>query len=153
MITRLRAERRRASVLASECGWDESALMVIYLKGLSEQLKDELAIRDESASLEELISISIWLDNRLCERVRERGGRLCRVALPLESPASPTPPATPPVSPSSPEELEDAMLLGRAYLSSQERRRRMAQCLCIYCGESGHYIASCPNLLKGRAHQ
>lgn len=49
-------------ILASECGWDESALMGIYLKGLSEQLKDELAVRDESTSLEELISVSIQLD-------------------------------------------------------------------------------------------
>lgn len=60
--------------MAAESGWNESALQGVFLKGLSDedQMKDELAARDETSSLEELISLATRLDNRLRERRRER---------------------------------------------------------------------------------
>lgn len=140
-------------ILSSECGWDEPALRGIYVKGLSEQLKDELATRDEPSTLEELISLSIRIDNRLRERVRERTTRSHRLASPFESPAPPAPmtplPVLPPASPLPPEE---PMQLGRARLTPQERQRRMQRHLCLYCGEADHFIASCPSSPKEKAH-
>lgn len=59
-------------ILANEFGLDEAVLLGIYLKGLSDQLKDELATREEPESLEQLISLSIWIDYHLRERSRER---------------------------------------------------------------------------------
>jgi len=58
-------------ILAAESGWGETALQIVFSRGLNEELKDELAARDETSSLEELISLAIRLDNRL----RERTGR------------------------------------------------------------------------------
>lgn len=144
-------------ILANECGWDESALMGIFVKGLSEQLKDELASRDEPSSLEELISLSIKIDNRLRERLRERVDRTHRLArsagpTTVFTPRSlnPTPLTAPSAPPSG---QEEPMQLGRARLDPQERLRRMSHKLCLYCGQTGHFIASCPQMLKERAHQ
>lgn len=39
-----------------------------YLHGLSDYIKDELEARNETSSLDELIALSITLDNRLQER-------------------------------------------------------------------------------------
>lgn len=50
----------------------------MFIQGLSEDIKDKLADRDETDSLETLISLSIRLDNRLRERRRERAGRFKR---------------------------------------------------------------------------
>ena len=63
-------------ILAGEYGWGERALEGIFVKELSEELKDELAARDETSSLDELISLATRLDNRLRERCRERAARL-----------------------------------------------------------------------------
>ncbi|KAF7640739.1 hypothetical protein LDENG_00018860, partial [Lucifuga dentata] len=57
-------------VLAAESGWNEEALQGAYLQGLTEKIKDELAARDDTNSLDSLISLSIRLDNRLRERRR-----------------------------------------------------------------------------------
>ena len=76
------------SAFSQLSGWEERALQEVYLRGLSEELKDELAARDETSSLEELISLALRLDNRLCERHRQR-------APPLQSklPLHPDPPS------------------------------------------------------------
>lgn len=42
-------------ILATECSWDQIALEGVFLKGLSEEIKDDLATRDETSSLEKLI--------------------------------------------------------------------------------------------------
>ena len=85
-------------ILATESEWNECGLQGVLLKGLSEEIKNELAARNKSSSLEELIRLATWLDNRLRERRRERAKRQ-RVNLnpdplhqclqsPLPSPAS-----------------------------------------------------------------
>ncbi|XP_077417102.1 uncharacterized protein LOC144048723 [Vanacampus margaritifer] len=59
-------------VLAAESRYGEAALCGIFRRGLSPRIKDELAARDETSTLEELIGLAIRLDNRLRERRRER---------------------------------------------------------------------------------
>ena len=59
-------------ILAAESGWNDTALQGIFLKGISEELKDELVTRDEPDSLEALIDLTIRLDNRIRERRREK---------------------------------------------------------------------------------
>ncbi|KAF7640741.1 hypothetical protein LDENG_00018150 [Lucifuga dentata] len=134
-------------VLAAESGWNEEALQGAYLQGLSEQIKDELAARDETDSLDSLISLSIRLDNRLRER-------------PSRSSTSSTngsnwiAPALPPASPDPPGSLqEEPMQLGWARLTPAERLRRMKAGECLYCGQHGHVLATCPVRPKGGAHQ
>ena len=74
-------------VLAAECGSDQVALQDVFLKGLSEKIKDELAGRDETTSLEELINLATRLDNRLRERQRKKAdGWRSRLSSPACSP-------------------------------------------------------------------
>lgn len=62
-------------VLAAGSGWNDSALWSVFFQGLSEQLKDELVVRNETVSLYSLISSAVRLDNRLREHRRERSGQ------------------------------------------------------------------------------
>ncbi|KAK7940549.1 hypothetical protein WMY93_003875 [Mugilogobius chulae] len=59
-------------IAAAESGWDETALQGAFFHGLNENMKDELAARDECSDLESLISLAVRLDNRLRERRREK---------------------------------------------------------------------------------
>ncbi|KAK7933591.1 hypothetical protein WMY93_004487 [Mugilogobius chulae] len=145
-------------ILAAECGWDDKSLQGIFFRGLSEDVKDQLAARDETDSLEELISLSIRLDNRLRERRRERTGRSSALVPSFQPrfsshPECPSPvqefASTAPQPPSS----EEPMQLGGMRLSPEERQRRLRQGLCLYCGELGHVLRSCPTRPKDRARQ
>ncbi len=143
-------------VLAAGSGWNDAALRGVFFKGLSEQLKDELAVRDETASLDSLISLAVRLDNRLRERRRERSFQPPAprssslpavqplISQPSESPATRQP--LPTLSRPSPD--PEPMQLGRARLSPEERLRRMSSRECLYCGQKGHFIASCPQCPK-----
>lgn len=62
----------RFHILAAESGWEDLALQAIFLKGLASEIKDELALREETPSLNQLIDLTIRLDNRIRERSRER---------------------------------------------------------------------------------
>lgn len=144
--------------LAAEAGWDDSALQTVFINGLSEQLKDELALKDESTDLDSLISTAIKLDNRLRERRRERTNRAStssRAPVPRnQSPfVAPNPPSPIPIQSSLGNSVEEPMQLGRAKLTPAERFRRIKSGECIYCGQLGHYLATCPSRPKDGAHQ
>ena len=146
-------------ILAAECGWDQAALQGVFLKGLSEEIKDELAARDETTSLEELINLAIRLDNRLRERQREKAeGRRARSSLSTRS-YQPLPThfedsrGSPVMTAHLPADSEEPMQLGRAKLTPAERQRRFHLGLCFYCGQEGHPLAKCPVRPKGEAHQ
>ena len=69
-------------ILAAESGWNDEAPQGAFRNALTEILKDELVSREEPNGHDKLISLTILIDNRLCERRRERGGR---VACPITS--------------------------------------------------------------------
>lgn len=121
--------------------------MVCFQAGLSESLQDELATREPADDLESLIAMAIRLDNRLRERRVAR-----RKASPSQVPVSRSgSPIRVPGSKASPDPeqhsdpLED-MQLGRSRLSPSERERRMRERRCLYCGASGHFRSTCPEL-------
>lgn len=62
-----------------------STLQTIFLKGLSGDIKDELAVREDYTSLNQLIDLAIRLDNRMTERLRERSESGCH-QLPTPAP-------------------------------------------------------------------
>lgn len=145
-------------ILATESGWDDTALQAAFMKGLADNVKDELAARDETNSLQELISLATRLDNRLRERRREKTSRLVTtrgLSSPHIAPTVPSISTPSPVfsSPSDPVTAEEPMQLGRAHLSAAERLRRQKSGLCMYCGQDGHFIISCPLRPKDKAHQ
>ncbi|KAJ7997137.1 hypothetical protein DPEC_G00225840 [Dallia pectoralis] len=101
----------------------------------------------------------IRLDSRLRERKRERASR----APSTSSSRFSSPPnvslQSPLVSPftssntTSHRPTEEPMHLGRARLSPAERTRRMQAGVCLYYGQNGHYITSCPVRPKEQARQ
>ncbi|KAJ8353837.1 hypothetical protein SKAU_G00214040 [Synaphobranchus kaupii] len=50
-------------ILTAEARWNDSALQGAFLNALSESLKDELATREDSSSLNTLITLATSLDN------------------------------------------------------------------------------------------
>ena len=159
-------------VKAAASGWNECALKSAYFKALNENIKDELATIDEPASLEDLIRLTIRLDNRLRTRnhSRQRGLNFS-VAAPASNNASvfsgslepstkpkaknqtlPAPVQVSHFSSSEGTEVEP-MQVGHTRLSPVERQQRFKGNLCLYCGETGHFIASCPAKSKARARQ
>ncbi|RXN13472.1 Pol poly [Labeo rohita] len=133
--------------IAAGSGWNDEALMVCFQGGLSEPLQDELAPREPATDLESLIAMAIRLDNRLRER-RVARRKTSQSQVPGSRPVSPV---RSPASRASlyPEQLHDSpedMQLGRSRLSSSERERRMRERRCLYCGASGHFRSTCPEL-------
>ncbi|XP_060729294.1 uncharacterized protein LOC132847773 [Tachysurus vachellii] len=104
--------------LAAQASWEERPLNLPYRKGLNRELQTELACHDEGRDLSAFIELSIQIDNL------KRAHR--------------TPTRRPPT------ENTEPMPLGSAHLTSEEKARRFRRQLCLYCGEPGHLLATCP---------
>lgn len=48
-------------------GWVQAALLGVFQKEPLDEVKDELALRDEAQFLDELVDLAIHLDNRMRE--------------------------------------------------------------------------------------
>ena len=136
-------------ILAARCQWNEAALFSAFRRGLAEPVKDALAGREKPTTLNQLISLSISLDERHRERKRERTHQSRTAFRPLPpSPVSLNRPV--PSVPSTSTGEEEPMQLGRARLTPAERGYRRLQGLCMYCASSAHSVDSCP-ILPSRA--
>ena len=133
-------------VKAAASGWGESALKSAYFHSLNESIKDELATLDEPSTLEELIKLKIRLDNRL--RARSKSRPKSRFL-----PVSVLPEKSNDVSPSTVPSGPQPMQIGHTRLTSEERQRRFKLNLCMYCGEPGHFVSTCPAKVKAGVRQ
>ncbi len=127
--------------LAAKCSWNVEAQYDAFLNGLSEPIKDELTTRELPATLDALIDLAIRIDSRLTQRQKERLARRPQLSLHRSPATEPAP------RPSEPEPMQ----VDRTRLSPAERQRRITSGSCLYCGQPGHYIASCP--VKDNARQ
>lgn len=66
-------------------GWNAQASKGAFINALNELLKDNLVYQDESRNLEELIALTIRLDNIINERAREHRHKHSIVGVVLES--------------------------------------------------------------------
>uniref|UniRef100_A0A3Q3AJP0 Ty3 transposon capsid-like protein domain-containing protein n=1 Tax=Kryptolebias marmoratus TaxID=37003 RepID=A0A3Q3AJP0_KRYMA len=119
-------------ITAVEAGWEELALKGVFINSLSENIKDELASRDEPGSLDGLISLAIRIDNRLREP-------LIDVTRPRSEIHS-----SPSINSSFLSGESEPMQVRRTQLSPEERQRRFRANACIYCGNQGHFVDSGP---------
>ena len=133
-------------------GWNTMALYDVFLKGLSDRIQDLLVPLDLPPDLDSLITLAIRTENRLQERKRSRNltassaghfQSYMAAATPSWQGSSRFPPPTPRRVGSS-EGEEELMQLRRAKLSMEERRRRLQEGRCFYCGQQGHLLAACP---------
>ena len=136
-------------VLAAESEWPMATLMPVFMNGLSEEIKDELASR-EYHDLDALVTLATQVDNRISQRRRER--QMMRTPVSNERHQI-LPPMVPDysrivtkssASADSSSSSEEPMQLGHTRLSYKEKTRRKTKGLCLYCGESGHLLGSCP---------
>ena len=143
-------------ILAAESRWNDQALLSVYRKGLNDSIKD-LIVRDSPTSLSELISLALMMDTRLQERRTDKAQRVpSRSASGSPVSSSFTATSNPPLlmgPPSSTAVAGEPMEIDRSRLSREERELRMSNQLCLYCGESGHYIRACPSRPKGPARR
>lgn len=134
-------------MLAGETNWDQAA--GVFLERLSDEIKDELSVRNDNQSLDQLVNLAIHLYNRLRERRRKRRGQLrpCFPFLPSRvSPETFQPPDSLAPDSGSPPVLSGAdepMQLGMSRLTQQERKQWLSQRLCIYLGREGNFFAPC----------
>ncbi len=126
--------------LAASCGWNDKALWDHFLHCLAEHIKDEIYSLELPSSLDGLIDLAIRVDNQISLRSRHR-----RSGFP---PELVTRAASGTASDMPTQHLglseEEPMQVGRARLTVKERRYRLDNQLCLYCGEAGHVAASCP---------
>ena len=144
-------------ILAAKSFWGDEALRSAFRRGLNDQIKD-LILRDQPASLAELIALALKVDNRLRERRIEKNTRNSpvthkpsRSSLPRNTTTA-TFPITIPSSPvSGPSDIEP-MQVGRSRLTQAMREHRMQNKLCLYCGKTGHFIQNCDVKPKDQTH-
>lgn len=131
--------------------WNQSALFDAFLDGLSETLKDELAPLDLPADMDFLITLAIKINKCLMER-EKRSCSYPSLQQRQQSSSSSSwrrfPSDDSAVPSSAPEE---PMQLGRTRLYLEKRQRRVSEGRCLFCGQLGHYIATCR--LKDQARQ
>ena len=153
-------------LIASDIPWDEQALMEQFRSGLRGDVKDLLlTFPEDPKSLTEAISRAIRCDNRLFERRSERQQQQTRsrftptyasvTAQSSRQQYSPVPTprqARSPTPMDRPTPMEIDMTRRRGPLSDEEKQRRRANRLCLYCGGPGHIAIHCPHRPRRQVH-
>ncbi|KAL1259006.1 hypothetical protein QQF64_009583 [Cirrhinus molitorella] len=135
--------------LAASCGWNDKALWDHFLFGLAEHIKDEIYSLDLPSSLDGLIDLAIRVDNRLSLRSRHRRWVVSSELTTRVSSSAFNDTPTQRLDFSE----DEPMQVGRARLTVKERRRRLDNQLCLYCGEAGHVVAACPAARQRSPHK
>jgi len=143
-IRSLRQGTRSVSVYASDfrqlacdINWDEEALMSQFYWGLRDDVKDLLLSLPDPQTLNEAISQAVKCDNRLFQRRQDQRSRQQPTRYNANMTAN---------NSNSHLETEDMQIDAARFkpLTPEEKKRRMEKGLCLYCGEEGHKVGSCP---------
>ncbi|KAG1941543.1 retrotransposable element [Pimephales promelas] len=126
--------------LAAECKWNKEAQCDLRL---ADRVQREIYILELPKTLDGLIKLALRVDARLLQGVKRQfhipmvdGGDFSGFR------------GTSTVSPSN---NPEPMQVGGARLSQEDREHRRLRGLCLYCGEAGHFVSTCP--LKGQARR
>lgn len=142
---------------AAATGWPGHVVHGIFLQALNEDMRDQLASRDEPTTFEGLASLALRIGNRLRGREPAKTSRPPRAAarsFPVACAPAPTvnPVPEPPAVATAAEAPPEPMQIGWSQLSLKERQRRVRSWACFFCASQGHFVAHCPKLAKGAAH-
>ena len=152
------------SRLVVQTGYNDEAKKATLLSALSSELTNALISHDvEPMTLQQLVTLCQRLDIRMQQAAAHNSNRRApRIQPAFATPYAPSPkPATAPiVAPSTPVsaphlESTTPMDLGtartkRGPLTDNEKERRRAQGLCLYCGQNGHIAVNCPSKPQAR---
>lgn len=143
-LTQLRQGRRPVVVYAAEfrrivmdADFDNNAQVYWFRVGLSDSILDELMHTSAETELDKFIAQCVLIDTRLREREVERARR-SRTMMPSSSRPSNSHVPDPMVIDSTSTNTRHAPI------SAEERKRRLENDLCLYCGRAGHRKAACP---------
>ena len=143
-IQNLRQGSRSAAIYAAEfqqltcdLDWNDKAYMTRFRYGLRDDVKNLLITMPKVDTLEELISQAIVCDNRLFELRQERRSSWRNDGAFTACPRSPENHST------GPEPMQIDTVRFKT-LTSEEKKRRMEEGLCLYCGDGGHRAGNCP---------
>jgi hypothetical protein len=139
-LTQLRQGRRPVVAYAAEfrrvimdADFDNNAQAYWFRIGLADSILDELTHTATETDLDKLIAQCVLIDTRLREREVERSRR------PMMQPQSRSNNGPVPMV------LDSATTpTHHGPLSPEERKRRLENDLCLYCGRAGHRKADCP---------
>ncbi|KAL0194826.1 hypothetical protein M9458_008398, partial [Cirrhinus mrigala] len=121
----------RFRTLAAASGWNERALVTSFRQGLESNLRLMLALYDGTIGLERFIQLALRCS--------------ARVTAYSQHPTSTTTlNPRPPEIHHPPEPSSEPMQLDNHRLTPRERQRRITMGLCLYCGQSDHFIKDCP---------
>lgn len=134
---------------ARESSWNPASLCEAFLFSLADYIKDELVSYELPSNLDGLIYLATRIDLGIQSRRRERGQRL-----PGHFPPDPSGRTAVTLihdhRTRTPKEEPEPMQVGHSRLTPQDHRCRIEQKLCLYCGQTGHFLSTCP--LKDKAH-
>ena len=143
-IQNLQQGSRSAAIYAAEfqkltcdLDWNDKAFMTRFRYGLRDDVKNLLITMPKVDTLEELISQAIICDNRLFELRQERRSSWRNDGAFAAFPKGPKNHFT------GPEPMQIDAIRAKS-LTPEEKKRRMEEGLCLYCGEQGHRAGSCP---------
>ncbi|KAI2654763.1 Retrotransposon-derived protein PEG10 [Labeo rohita] len=111
--------------LAAASGWNEVALLGAYWQGLNPEIRAAMALYDDSIGLESFLQHTTRVSQRLAT---------CQP--PVTAPQSASVAASFPVP--------EPMQVDSTQLSCTERNHHITLGLCLYCGQQGHHIRTCP---------
>lgn len=146
--------------ITSHLNWNNDSLVAIYYSGLKDTIKDYLMVHGRPSLLQDLITLSVQIDNRLFERQREKRSNNILNSRPQYVPRTAAPAGDPmdidAVSVKRPTNPSPSSAPGsgqRGPLTDQERQFRRSNNLCLYCGKPGHNVSGCAALKqRPRAH-
>lgn len=127
--------------VASSTGWADAPLMSLFVRSLSEPVRDALAMVEIPKSLDALVQIAIRIDNRMREREKER---LASKGRPLQMKGQfPKSVAVPFPSTALPESESEPMQVDGAVVHKPAIKRKI---ICYHCRRPGHIKPRCPDL-------
>jgi uncharacterized protein DUF4939 len=127
--------------IAADTGYGDEALRDFFRDGLPIETQKMLLSLPEETSIDELIANTIRCDSRLKQfNLRTTPTQAPQTSLPDNIIAAIRPSTTTP-----------AGVGPRASLTDEEKERRFAAGLCLYCGGDGHLANTCPLLARRKA--
>jgi hypothetical protein len=140
---------------AADVKWNAAAKRTALTRGLSNEIKDALITADTiPTEFTSYVTYIQRLDNRIRAREAEKKSRFTPRSNPAPTPVRPAhapapvhapvpAPTNAPVRTAYPDAMD--LSSGRPKLTDEERRKRLQEGRCYYCGGFGHNIRNCPN--------
>jgi hypothetical protein len=138
--------------------WNTEAQLDALRNGLSNELKDSLQHTEMPEDLVEFVKLCSKRDSQIRARAAERksgrweGGYKKSDTTTNTTSAPETAPAGTVAGYHGPAPMDLSAVKGRK-ITPEERKRRREGGLCMYCGDSRHFAASCPRKSKAAAGQ